>query len=109
MTAALEGQRCVVTGANTGIGFEIASALAGDGADVTLVCRNPDRGAAAVDAIRDATGNPRVRLAVCDVGDPGAVRACCETLSNGGRTSTSSSTTPASGRRAASSLPLDGS
>jgi NAD(P)-dependent dehydrogenase (short-subunit alcohol dehydrogenase family) len=84
MTAALEGQRCVVTGANTGIGFVIASALARDGADVTLVCRNPDRGAAAVDAIRDATGNPRVRLAVCDVGDPGAVRACCDTLSNGG-------------------------
>jgi NAD(P)-dependent dehydrogenase (short-subunit alcohol dehydrogenase family) len=84
MTAALEGQRCVVTGANTGIGFVIASALARDGADVTLVCRNPDRGAAAVDAIRDATGNPRVRLAVCDVGDPGAVRACCDRLSNGG-------------------------
>jgi NAD(P)-dependent dehydrogenase (short-subunit alcohol dehydrogenase family) len=84
MTAALEGKRCVVTGANAGIGYEIASALARDGADVTLVCRNPDRGAAAVDAIRGATGNPRVGLAVCDVGDLDAVRACCKTLSNGG-------------------------
>ena len=84
MTAALEGKRCVVTGANAGIGLEIASALARDGADVTLVCRNPGRGAAAVDAIRDATGNPHVRLAVCDVGDPDAVRACSERLSNGG-------------------------
>jgi NAD(P)-dependent dehydrogenase (short-subunit alcohol dehydrogenase family) len=84
MTAALEGKRCVVTGANAGIGLEIASALARDGADVTLVCRNPARGAAAVDTIRETTGNPRVRLAVCDIGDPAAVRACCETLSNGG-------------------------
>ncbi len=84
MTGALERKRCIVTGANAGIGLEIASALARDGADVTLVCRNPGRGAAAVDAIRDATGNPRVALAVCDVGDPDAVRACCATLANGG-------------------------
>ena len=84
MTATLEGKRCVVTGANAGIGYEIASALARDRADVTLVCRNPGRGGAAVDAIRGATGNPRVRLAVCDVGNLDAVRACCETLSNGG-------------------------
>jgi len=84
MTATLEGKRCVVTGANAGIGYEIASALARGRADVTLVCRNPGRGAAAVDAIRGATGNPRVKLAVCDVGNLDAVRACCETLSNGG-------------------------
>jgi NAD(P)-dependent dehydrogenase (short-subunit alcohol dehydrogenase family) len=84
MTAALDGKRCIVTGANAGIGYEIASALARDQADVTLVCRNPSRGADAVDAIRGATGNPRVRLAVCDVGDFDAVRACCKTLSNGG-------------------------
>ena len=84
MTAALEGKRCVVTGANTGIGLEIASALARDQADVTLVCRNPSRGADAVDAIRGATGNPRVRLAVCDVGDPDAVRQPLRAGPNGG-------------------------
>jgi NAD(P)-dependent dehydrogenase (short-subunit alcohol dehydrogenase family) len=81
--AALEGKRCVVTGANAGIGREIAMALARGGADVTLVCRSPERGATAAAAIRDATGNPRVRLAVCDVGEPRAVRACCETLRAG--------------------------
>ena len=82
---ALEGKRCVVTGANAGIGLEIASALARSGADVTLVCRNPERGAVAAAAIRDATGNRRVTLTVCDVGEPRDVRACCETLRAGDR------------------------
>ncbi len=82
MTAApvLGGTRCVVTGANAGIGLEIATALARDGADVTLVCRSPERGAVAAAAIRDATGNRRVTLAVCDLAEPRDVRACCETL-----------------------------
>jgi NAD(P)-dependent dehydrogenase (short-subunit alcohol dehydrogenase family) len=65
----LEGTRCVVTGANAGIGREIATALARHGADVTLVCRNRARGEAAATAIREATGNPRVGLLLCDVGD----------------------------------------
>lgn len=80
----LDGTRCVVTGANAGIGREIATALARHGADVTLVCRNRARGEAAATAIREATGNPRVGLLLCDVGDPAAVRGCVETLRAGG-------------------------
>ena len=37
------------------------------GAAVTLVCRSRERGENAAAAIRDATGNPRAELAVCDV------------------------------------------
>ena len=75
--------RCIVTGANSGIGREIATALARDGAAVTLVCRSRERGEEAAAAIRDATGNPRVDLVVCDVGDQQAVRACCDVLRAG--------------------------
>lgn len=86
MTApSLDGARCVVTGANSGIGREIATALAERGAAVTLVCRDRERGEAAGAAIRLATGNARVELAVCDVGDPPSVRTCCETLRGAGR------------------------
>ena len=76
--------RCIVTGANAGIGREIATALARDGAAVTLVCRSRERGEEAAAAIRDTTGNPRVDLVVCDVGDQQAVRACCDALRAGG-------------------------
>src|SRR5262249_11991402 len=62
-----------------------ATALARGGAAVTLVCRSRERGEEAAAAIRGATGKPRVELAVCDVGDPLSVRACCETLRAGGR------------------------
>ena len=37
----LSGQNAIVTGANSGIGYEISLALARLGADVTVACRNP--------------------------------------------------------------------
>jgi dehydrogenase/reductase SDR family protein 12 len=60
LDVSLAGKQCVVTGANSGIGFAVAEALARRHADVWLLCRNAGRA-------RDA----RQRLA--DVGD-GCVR-----------------------------------
>jgi len=37
----LRGQNALVTGANSGIGFEISRLLSRQGASVTLACRNP--------------------------------------------------------------------
>jgi NAD(P)-dependent dehydrogenase (short-subunit alcohol dehydrogenase family) len=39
-----QGRVAVVTGANTGLGFEIAQVLAGRGASVVLAVRNPEKG-----------------------------------------------------------------
>ena len=53
----LSGRRCLVTGANSGIGYESALALADLGADVVLLCRSRERGEAAAERIREQTGN----------------------------------------------------
>ena len=41
----------VITGANTGIGFAAACALAREGASIVLICRDPDKGKAALAAV----------------------------------------------------------
>jgi NAD(P)-dependent dehydrogenase (short-subunit alcohol dehydrogenase family) len=70
----LGGRRCLVTGANSGIGFETARGLADLGAEVVLLCRNRERGEEAAARIRTETGNGRVVLEVLDVSDLDDVR-----------------------------------
>jgi hypothetical protein len=53
----LSGRRCLVTGANSGIGFEAARALAELGTRVVLLCRSRERGEHAVERIRSETGS----------------------------------------------------
>jgi dehydrogenase/reductase SDR family protein 12 len=76
----LSGRRCLVTGANSGIGFETALALADLGADVVLLCRNRQRAEQAAERIRSETGNRRVFLEELDVSDLASVRALAARL-----------------------------
>jgi NAD(P)-dependent dehydrogenase (short-subunit alcohol dehydrogenase family) len=63
----MNGRVCLVTGANRGIGYEVARALAGRGASVVLLCRDAALGEAARRAIVDETRNPNVEVLPCDL------------------------------------------
>jgi NAD(P)-dependent dehydrogenase (short-subunit alcohol dehydrogenase family) len=81
----MEGKRCIVTGANSGIGEVMARDFARRGAEVVMVCRNVDKGEEVRKGIVDATGNPKVDLVPCDLSDLDSVNACAERLlSRGG-------------------------
>src|SRR3984885_185101 len=71
----MQGKTVVVTGANSGIGFETAAALASMGARVLVTARNADKGRAAVAAITQRLpGEVRVQLVVFDLADLASVR-----------------------------------
>ncbi|KAG9084950.1 hypothetical protein FRC06_003795, partial [Ceratobasidium sp. 370] len=70
----LYGKTAIVTGANSGIGYEIALALAGMGARVVMACRNAERGEEARRAIVKETGNSTLELELLDCGSFSSVR-----------------------------------
>jgi NAD(P)-dependent dehydrogenase (short-subunit alcohol dehydrogenase family) len=78
----LSGRRCLVTGANSGIGYETALALADLGAEVVLLCRNAERGEEAAERVRQQTGNSRVSLETVDMSDLASVRAAAARLAS---------------------------
>jgi NAD(P)-dependent dehydrogenase (short-subunit alcohol dehydrogenase family) len=71
----MKGRTVVVTGGNSGIGFETAVALASMGARVLVTARNADKGRAAVSAIAERLGaDAQVQLVVFDLADLASVR-----------------------------------
>ena len=71
----LKKSNILVTGANSGLGFETSLSLAQKNASVHLLCRNRERGEAACEKIRRKTGNPDVFLHVVDVSDTESIRS----------------------------------
>jgi len=70
----MDGKVVVVTGANAGIGFETARALAGKGAEMVMICRNAEKGEAARAQIRQATGNDKLHLLQADLASQRQIR-----------------------------------
>jgi NAD(P)-dependent dehydrogenase (short-subunit alcohol dehydrogenase family) len=70
----------VVTGALGGMGMEISIGLAREGYEVVMVARDRERGEAAAEAVRSATGNPRVELSIADFASLASVRAAAEAI-----------------------------
>jgi NAD(P)-dependent dehydrogenase (short-subunit alcohol dehydrogenase family) len=70
----LHGQRVLVTGANSGIGYETALALARKGATVVMACRRPERGEAAAGRIEAEVPKAELELATLDLADLASIR-----------------------------------
>ncbi len=72
------GKTVIVTGANTGIGFETALALYEAGAHVVLACRNLEKAQEAATAIKEHTGNGTLEIALLNLANLAAVKEFAE-------------------------------
>ena len=78
--ASMSGRICIVTGANSGIGKETALGLAQIGARVVMVCRNAEKGKAALEEIRRESGSSQVDLLMADMSSQASIRALAEQI-----------------------------
>ena len=67
------GRRAIVTGANSGLGFETALALAARGAEVTLAVRDTVKGDAAAGQIRARAPQASIDVRRLDLADLGSI------------------------------------
>ncbi len=74
MANEMQNKIVMITGATNGIGLESAKALAGMGATIVGVGRNPQKCAAAAAQITSATGNAKVEFLVADLSVQAQVR-----------------------------------
>jgi NAD(P)-dependent dehydrogenase (short-subunit alcohol dehydrogenase family) len=85
----LTGQHAIVTGANTGIGFETARVLALRGSFVTLACRNLDKANAARTRMVDESGGAidadRLEVRELDLASADSVRRFAESFRQSGQ------------------------
>jgi len=83
-TPRLDGKTVVVTGANSGLGYEGTRAFAERGATVVMACRSVERGERAADEIRResaaALGDLDLDVRECDLASLDSVRAFAEGL-----------------------------
>lgn len=75
------GRVAIVTGANSGLGCETATALAAKGAHVVLACRDASRAQGAVDAIRKAAPHASIEVLPLDLASLASIRAFAEAFS----------------------------
>lgn len=74
------GRTVIVTGANSGLGYDTAAALADKGAQVVLAVRNVDKGKEAVDRIKKTSPDAVVTVAELDLSSLNSVRRASDEL-----------------------------
>src|SRR5690242_4845134 len=69
------GRVAIVTGANVGLGYESALALARKGAQVIVASRNPEKGQKAVSSIKEQVPGAKIEFIQLDLASLASVRA----------------------------------
>ncbi|WP_415378724.1 oxidoreductase [Halosimplex sp. TS25] len=76
----LSGKTVVVTGANSGIGYEATGMFAVKGATVVMACRSTDRGDRAANEIRAEITDPDLDVRECDLADLASVESFADSV-----------------------------
>lgn len=79
----LTGKVVLVTGANSGLGYEIAERVSALGASLRMLVRSNDKGAATVERIVAATGNEDIDYGIADMSELDTVRAFAADFATG--------------------------
>jgi NAD(P)-dependent dehydrogenase (short-subunit alcohol dehydrogenase family) len=85
MSQPMKDRVCLVTGASNGIGKAGALELAGMGASLVMLCRDRDRGEAAMAEISERSGNSDIELLVADLSSQRQIRAAAASFVESGR------------------------
>lgn len=76
------GRTCVITGANSGIGYADATILSQKGCRLILACRNLEKASAAANSIRSAVPTAQIDLKELDLSNLSSVHKFAEDCSN---------------------------
>ncbi|MCB0628820.1 MAG: SDR family oxidoreductase [Saprospiraceae bacterium] len=76
----MQNKICVITGANAGLGFETAKALAEKQAEVIMICRSREKGELARQKIVDETGNEKTHLLLADLSSQRSVKDAADEI-----------------------------
>jgi len=81
----MTGRVTIVTGANTGLGYEVSRYLAEGGNEVILACRSEERANRAIEKIKRLHPNALVSFMQLDLADAASIRQFVETFSASGK------------------------
>jgi NAD(P)-dependent dehydrogenase (short-subunit alcohol dehydrogenase family) len=76
----MKNKTCVITGANSGIGYETSLSLAKMGAKILMICRNKEKGEKAKSEIIKLAENSNVDLFIADFSSQKQIRELSKTL-----------------------------
>jgi NAD(P)-dependent dehydrogenase (short-subunit alcohol dehydrogenase family) len=74
----LQDKCILITGSNSGIGYEAARVLAGKGAEIIIAVRSPEKGEAAKQKILSEYASAKIDLMLLDLADLASVRSFAE-------------------------------